>query len=705
MGYLRTFLGVTMALCWLAAPAFAQGTQRRCWIKTIVGEVKIRRGKQVQWRRARPRMPVRQNDAIRTFVESEAVIETSEGTRIEIGESSTMEMAAFTSPGKGSGQTRVKILSGNVLSDVKKLVGTKSKFEFETPTAVASIRGTRVGFNVSSEQTRIEVYEGRVMVVPRGARNGAELKANQMTTVKRGEKSVTVQALESPKEDSTIAVDTTGTDSTQAAADSARADTTAEQEADTTAPADTSASADTGQAATQIELAVRAPAEGAVFEPGAQIPVRGRVGPPGTELLVRGKSVKVAANGDFRAMLPGPDKEGEYTLEVQARRGGQAKEQIISFAVGSVDPSSMALSLATPREGQTFSEPLIPVQGTAAPGSRITVAGLNIDVPPSGTFSGQIPIPAEETAFELEFEVTLGGQSKTVTRTIYYKPELTLTVTAPGEQQVVGTRTVQIQGEVKPRGAEVYAMGNKLSVRAGGTFSGVVMIPDEEGEVQLELEAVFGDASKTETRTIVYKRAVDTYRPVVQPGALPNVSRQDRLLFTVIDRTPDDEITFYRETDGVRDSETGDAGGRFTLELEEGIHRYELYAEDRAGNRSNRVAGTVSYLPSVGWSLRMRKPMGNDVIHLPPNAPDSDFDPQYTVEFSVENLPDDDPELLKEVVVTNTTTGQVEADRNISDVDFEFDMEITRGKPNVFTVRVRDVNDVDRTAKFTVVVR
>jgi hypothetical protein len=330
---------------------------------------------------------------------------------------------------------------------------------------------------------------------------------------------------------------------------------------------------------------------------------------------------------------------------------------------------------------------------------------MNLNVLPGGTFRGEVPIPAEETAFELEFEATLEGESKAVTRTVRYEPALSLTIVTPREQQVVGTPIVRIKGEVAPKGAEVYAMGNKLGVGPGGTFTGVVTIPGEEGEVELEFEAMFGDASRSETRTVVFKRAVDTYRPVVQPGSLPNVAKQDRLLFTVVDRTPEEEITFYREIDGVRDEEIGDAGSRFILDLEEGVHRYELYAEDRAGNRSNRVTGTVSYLPSVGWRLRMRNPVGNDVVHLPPNAPDSDFDPRYTVEFSVENLPDDDPELLKEVVVTNTTTGRTEADRNISDIDFEFDMEIARGKPNVFLVRVRDVNDVDRTQKFTVVVR
>jgi hypothetical protein len=79
--------------------------------------------------------------------------------------------------------TKVSILNGTVLSNVKKLVNSGSKFEFETPTATASIRGTQVGFDVSSDKTLIKVYEGEVMVTPKGAKAAISVKTNQMTTV------------------------------------------------------------------------------------------------------------------------------------------------------------------------------------------------------------------------------------------------------------------------------------------------------------------------------------------------------------------------------------------------------------------------------------------------------------------------------------------------------------------------------------------
>jgi hypothetical protein len=172
----------------------------------------------------------------------------------------------------------------------------------------------------------------------------------------------------------------------------------------------------------------------------------------------------------------------------------------------------------------------------------------------------------------------------------------------------------------------------------------------------------------------------------------------------VYDRTPGDEVVFYREIDGSRDSEQGSANGSFHLDLEEGIHSYKVYAEDLGGNRSAVLAGEVKFLARTPV-IRMRRPVGTStVLHLPPRSPASLSGPVYTVSFSVENLPEDNPALLREVVVMNSATGRSRAQRGITDIEFEFDIELTRGA-NPMLIEVRDVNDRVVRQNFTIEIR
>jgi hypothetical protein len=153
----------------LYLPVSLAATVRKCTIKQLVGTVKVRRGTSATWRDARPKMPLKQSDAIRTFVESEVELETSEGSIVKIGENTTVELKTLKGNTKDQ-QTAVKIMNGAIIANVKKLVSTGSSFEFETPTATAAIRGTVVGLEVNKEQTRVKVYEGRVVVTPQGSK-------------------------------------------------------------------------------------------------------------------------------------------------------------------------------------------------------------------------------------------------------------------------------------------------------------------------------------------------------------------------------------------------------------------------------------------------------------------------------------------------------------------------------------------------------
>jgi hypothetical protein len=193
--------------------------------------------------------------------------------------------------------------------------------------------------------------------------------------------------------------------------------------------------------------------------------------------------------------------------------------------------------------------------------------------------------------------------------------------------------------------------------------------------------------------------------PDIQPATLPATTKNTVIYFTVYDKTPFDEIVFYSFIDGVKFQETGSPGSRFHLTIEEGIHFYEVYAQDLALNRSSRVSATISCLVKDPM-IRLVKPEKEYlIVYIPPPAPNGSFRPEYTIEFTVENLPDDNPKLLREVRVSNKSNGDIKSQKVFyTSNDFEFDIRLVRGK-NPLLIEVRDINEQLITKECTVEVR
>jgi hypothetical protein len=597
----RFFHHVLLSLTLIAILSIQSSAQtRNCTIKSIVGSVKIRRGESAPWTDAKLRMLLREKDAIRTFVESAVELEMSEGSIMKVGENSTLEMAKLR--GQGDVQsTKVKVLNGTVMSNIKKLVNTRSSFDFETPTALASIRGTVVGLDVTGDRTRIKVYEGRVLVIPSGAGQGTELRENQMTEVEKGQKTVVAQKLEEK-------LPTGISDSTVHTPDTVKS-----------APADSAVTNDS---------------------------------------ILHGKKV-------------GPD----------------------STSVGAM--RTLRLSVSAPAEGQKFSKPLIPVNGTATVGAEVTITppGVRIPILANGAFSTQAPIPDEDGEYTIEIEGSFDGATRKIIRKVAYHPEFQFIVAYPQNRQVVSTTFFSVKGEVHPvKGAEVMVQGRKMTIASDGVFTGMVTIPDEEGDVTLDFEVTTGGESRTVTRTIMYKRAIDTYAPMIQ-GTLPKFAKQRQLCLPVYDRTNGDEITFYYEIDGARDYQKGSGNATFCFTIEPGIHNYTVWAEDKARNVSPRLSERIAYVETSAWYIKVRRPAGVEIIRMPPSPPDDQFEPTYVVEFSIENLPGDDMRLIREVRIINQTTGRPALTQSVfTDHYLDFEVPLKPGRSNIIIIEVQDGN-------------
>jgi hypothetical protein len=623
------FIGLVFSL---SACATAQESGRRAWIESLSGTVKVRHAGSTTWLDAKPNMPLKQKDALRTYVESEVVVATSEGSRMAMSENSTFEMSLFSNDSTGqTTRTKLTIFNGSIMSDVKKLVTKESQFEFETPTATATIRGTRVGFDVTSEKTDVKVYEGSVFVAVKGTRTGAEVQSLQMTTVARGQRRLVVQEFKPQpgSESGMIAPDTTH----------GRGDTASGQTrpgaADTTAP-------------------------------------------------------PIVKDTSAPSLAPRPTLISKDTVSQAPRPDSTAARAIL------------VLRVITPGDNQVVTVPLIHVSGTVTPGAEVVIAGAKVGVGATGGFSKDIPIANEEGAVSIEVEAVLGAKQQVVRRSVTYTPPreaISLDVKTPVDKQVVCGRLVPVSGTVRPQeGAELLVNGRKLIVR-GGSFNDIVELPDEPGEHEIEFDVTTDDGSQTLLRMVRYApaqdRACNQQPPQVAPLSIPPTSAQNRIIFSVLDATVHDEVTFFTEIDGSAESETGQPGAQFTLTLEPGEHQYRVYAEDMVKNRSNIVQGRCAFL-SQALTIRMRKPMGsNEVVYLPPaGRPGEDaFAPEYGMEFTIENLPGDDYSLLKEVSVINSQGGGPAAQTRFTDVDFVFDVALKRGR-NDLTIRVQD--DLDR---------
>ncbi len=716
------FFSTLLLFLTLTSQIYSQTENRTCRIKSMIGSVKIRRSGTVNWINARVGMPLRERDGIRTFVESEAELESSEGSLIKIGENSTLELSDFQQT-QNSQKTNVKVMHGNILSNVKKLVGNNSSFEFETPTATAAIRGTTVGLEVSKDLTSIKVYEGKVLVTPRGKRKGTILKENEMTTVTRKTKSIAVEQFTSSagSPDSSlksITDSTTSTDSVgiETVADSAKLSSTdtlmkdshndslQNTKTENIPETETDSLKDTGalnSIKAPLKLTVISPQETNPVLASSQLTVSGSVTPFGSSVTINGKTIAVSSGGAFKTTISVPQKSGYFEINITADFEGSSQTVIRTVKVNS---ANLVFSVDNPKDKQIFAKPIIPVNGTVSAGAEVTIMSMNIPVTVQGTFNSQFPIPNEEGEYTLEFEASLDGKTQRINRTVIYRPEYRFTLNQPQERQIVTSTKVQIKGEVFPPKSSLSVQGKRIPVSPQGTFSGVILITEEEGEVIIDFEIISGGISRTEKRTLIYKKPPDTFSPQLQ-GVLPPSTQLPRLSFTVIDRTEDEEITFICEIDGVKEVQNGQPNSPFFITLLEGMHNYKVYAVDKAGNKSQVISQTVSYLGASVWNIRLRKPLSDIVLNLPPSTPDGNYKPRYPVEFSIDDLPDDNIKMIREVNVINTTTSEKIQLKNLTESYIDVDIGIKHRATNTILIEALDVNNVKKTKKLQIHVR
>ncbi|HEX2956852.1 MAG TPA: hypothetical protein VHO70_08465 [Chitinispirillaceae bacterium] len=507
-------------------------------------------------------------------------------------------------------------------------------------------------FDVIKEKTTIKVFQGTVLVTPNGTRRGVEIKDNQMTSVVKGQKEIKIEKLELKPGESQPKIESGMSDSAKSEG--------AMNTSDTTAVNDTVA-----QGIMQASKADSANSK-----------------PHLPEIAV--------GNGDEDELETSEQNETVTSTASTSAKKEATLSKVLNFNV------------KFPSDGQVFSKTTIPVNGTVSPGATVTAASIRIPVTASGTFSGQVPIPNEDGEIDIEFEASLDGNTRNITRKIIYQPEYRFNLTAPKENQIVNSTSIQIKGEVLPAGAKVSVLGRSMNVLPNGIFSGTVQIPDEPGKVELDVEITFGLTTKNETRNIVYQKPADISRPEIQT-VLPQISESNQISLAVYDRTADDEITLNYTVDGVNESEKGLPNSSFIVPLQAGTHTYTFQAVDKTGNSSQVVSQNIIWFGATDWMIKTNKTI--DVLYLPPSGPGNDYEPVYTLEFSIENLPDNDMRLISLVTVVNKTTGESQTRKTFTDHYFTIDMKLKNHTTNMFDISIEDVRKKIKTRNVQVVIK
>ena len=208
-----------------------------------------------------------------------------DGTRVRVGANTIMTVLQCQINNTTKAETSLfKLDAGEILVRVRKLLSGQSKFEIQTPTATAGVRGTVFAVRVESGKTEVEVFEGQVKV---DSSTGQELEVSPGRKAETSTDKAAVEDL-SPAEQATWAKE---------------------------------------QGQMGPYLAVTAPQPGEKVAAGTPVEVKGRV-EQGAQVVVNGQPVHVRGTNRFTTTLAAPAGGGKLAVTVVAKdaRGYETKE-------------------------------------------------------------------------------------------------------------------------------------------------------------------------------------------------------------------------------------------------------------------------------------------------------------------------------------------------------------------------------------------
>jgi hypothetical protein len=130
------------------------------------GEVLIQKGGENLWLPVEKDMPLEQGDHLKTGARGFAEILVDDGSQIRLGENSEITFSELSADSQTKSITAsVYLWFGRMLCNITRFAHARSKFELQTPTVVAGVRGTDFAVEVlDAKQSEVGVFDGEVAV-------------------------------------------------------------------------------------------------------------------------------------------------------------------------------------------------------------------------------------------------------------------------------------------------------------------------------------------------------------------------------------------------------------------------------------------------------------------------------------------------------------------------------------------------------------
>ena len=156
-------LVLTLALLIPLVSCGGGGEAIPCKISSLSGDVQVMKSSSSTWVNAAKGMELAVGDSIKTGSNGSALLVFGEGSTMEIKANSEISVNELNIPATGSTMVRLYETVGNTINRVGKLVDSASKYEVETPAAVAVVRGTIFDLLVlQSGDTTVKSEDGSV---------------------------------------------------------------------------------------------------------------------------------------------------------------------------------------------------------------------------------------------------------------------------------------------------------------------------------------------------------------------------------------------------------------------------------------------------------------------------------------------------------------------------------------------------------------
>lgn len=160
---------IALVLAVLVGQSLAVG-QRIAHVSSLTGEVAARPPKGGEFQPLANGSNVLAGTTIKTGAAGTVTLNWIDGTRIRVGSNAIMTVLKCQINRNNQAETSLfRLQVGELLVRVRKMLSGQSKFEVQTPTATAGVRGTIFAVRVEPDgQTKIEVIEGQVRVDAQG---------------------------------------------------------------------------------------------------------------------------------------------------------------------------------------------------------------------------------------------------------------------------------------------------------------------------------------------------------------------------------------------------------------------------------------------------------------------------------------------------------------------------------------------------------